>query len=227
LLQLLGLPASSSAVLESSSADDALRWVTVSTCDMAWLICVTRRIVRWKRRHILHQVGSLLDGRNQVGKQLAGSFCYADALPRQSAISWAASWLRSANFRTSTATTANPRPWSLREPLRWRALSAKKVGLVSDFFDYRSLGRDLLHGFDGLLTALPLSSAARAPLVAACSTCRLLSAFWLMDAFICSRLELISSTDAACSLVPCERPARRRRPVAPRKLLLPILRGRL
>src|SRR5579872_7218482 len=33
--------ASSSAVLDNSSAEDAFRCVTASTCDIAWLICVT------------------------------------------------------------------------------------------------------------------------------------------------------------------------------------------
>ena len=40
---------------------------------------------------------------------------------------------------------------------------------------------------------------------AICSVWRLFSAFWVIEADICSRLEVVSSTEAACSLVPCER----------------------
>ena len=54
-------------------------------------------------------------------------------------------------------------------------------------------------------TDRPLSSASRAPLTAICSFWRLLSAFCEIDALISSRLEVVSSTDAACSAVPCER----------------------
>src|SRR6266516_7172694 len=53
--------------------------------------------------------------------------------------------------------------------------------------------------------ALPLSSPSRAAFTADCSSWRLLSAFFEIDAVICSRLEVVSSTEAACSLVPCER----------------------
>ncbi len=36
------------------------------------------------------------------------------------------------------------------------------------------------------------------------SSCLLVSAFWLMEALNCSRLVVVSSTDAACVLVPCD-----------------------
>ena len=55
------------------------------------------------------------------------------------------------------------------------------------------------------LTVRPLSSASLAPFTASCSVWRLFSAFWVMEADICSRLEVVSSTEAACSLVPWER----------------------
>ena len=55
-------------------------------------------------------------------------------------------------------------------------------------------------------TARPLSSASRVPLTAISRVCRLLRAFWSMMAFICSRLAVISWTEVACSLVPCDRP---------------------
>ena len=54
-------------------------------------------------------------------------------------------------------------------------------------------------------TAWPPSAASRAPCTAICSVCLLLAALWVMDALICSRLAVVSCTDAACSLVPCER----------------------
>ena len=41
--------------------------------------------------------------------------------------------------------------------------------------------------------------------IASCSVWRLFSAFWRMEADICSRLDVVSSTEAACSLVPWER----------------------
>ena len=53
-------------------------------------------------------------------------------------------------------------------------------------------------------TALPLSSASRAPLLATCSIWRLFSEFCVIEALISSRLLVVSSTEAACSLVPCE-----------------------
>ena len=57
---------------------------------------------------------------------------------------------------------------------------------------------------DDSATARPLSSASLAPLTAICSLLRLFSAFWVMDALICSRLAVVSCTEAACSLVPWE-----------------------
>ncbi len=54
------------------------------------------------------------------------------------------------------------------------------------------------------LTALPLCSTSSAPWRAIRSICRLFSAFCVIEACICSRLALVSSTEAACSLVPCD-----------------------
>jgi hypothetical protein len=54
-------------------------------------------------------------------------------------------------------------------------------------------------------TARPPSAASRAPLTAICSVCFPFSALRLMEALICSRLDVVSCTEAACSLVPCER----------------------
>ena len=51
-------------------------------------------------------------------------------------------------------------------------------------------------------TALPLSSASRDPFFAIDSVCLLLSAFCAIDAFICSRLAVVSCTAAACWLLP-------------------------
>src|SRR5574341_128388 len=51
------------------------------------------------------------------------------------------------------------------------------------------------------VTALPLSSISLAPLRAICAMTRLLSEFCVIEAFICSRLEVVSSTEAACSEV--------------------------
>ena len=42
-------------------------------------------------------------------------------------------------------------------------------------------------------------------MAAICSVCRLFSAFWVMEALICSSDEVVSSTEAACSDVPWER----------------------
>ena len=55
------------------------------------------------------------------------------------------------------------------------------------------------------VTALPDSSTSLAPLSAICSIWREFAAFCLMEAFICSKLAVVSSTDAACSLVPREK----------------------
>ncbi len=60
-------------------------------------------------------------------------------------------------------------------------------------------------GLDGpivSITVLPLASASPAPFTAICSICRLLSAFCDMEALICSRLDVVSWTEAACALVP-------------------------
>jgi len=47
--------------------------VTVSTCDMGLVdLRHSAGLFGGSGGNILHQVGSLLDGRNQVGKQLAG-----------------------------------------------------------------------------------------------------------------------------------------------------------
>src|SRR5258705_13784167 len=54
------------------------------------------------------------------------------------------------------------------------------------------------------LTVRPLSSASFEPLTASCSVWRLFSAFWRMEADICSRLDVVSSTEAAYPLVPCD-----------------------
>ncbi len=54
------------------------------------------------------------------------------------------------------------------------------------------------------VTALPPSSAFRAPSFAIASVWRELSAFCVMDALISSSDEVVSSTLAACSPVPCE-----------------------
>ena len=54
-------------------------------------------------------------------------------------------------------------------------------------------------------TARPLSSACSACRLAIDSVWRLFSAFWVMLVPISSRAEVVSSTDAACSPVPCER----------------------
>src|SRR5258707_15052944 len=51
-------------------------------------------------------------------------------------------------------------------------------------------------------TALPLSSASREPFMAIDSVWRLLSAFCEIEAFICSRLAVVSCTAAACWLLP-------------------------
>ena len=53
-------------------------------------------------------------------------------------------------------------------------------------------------------TALPPSSASRAPLTAIRRVSLLFAAFWLMMAFICSRFAVISWTEVACSVVPCD-----------------------
>ena len=50
-----------------------------------------------------------------------------------------------------------------------------------------------------------------APWTAICSISRLLEAFWVIEAVISSRLEVVSSTEAACSLVPLETLLSRRR----------------
>ncbi len=83
-------------------------------------------------------------------------------------------------------------------------------------------------------TVRPLSSASLAPLTAICSVWRLFSAFCEMEALICSRLEVVSSTEAACSLVPCESvcevaetcPAAEARALAPLRTS-PMMRARL
>ncbi len=54
------------------------------------------------------------------------------------------------------------------------------------------------------ITAAPLSWPSLAPFTAVCSSARLLSAFLAIEALICSRLDVVSSTAAACSLVPCD-----------------------
>ena len=118
-------------------------------------------------------------------------------------MSWAAVWLFSASFRTSVATTAK------RPPVRPRAgrldggVQRQEVGLIRDLLDDRDPARDGSHGFDGLGGgALSLLGVPAAPSLAICSVLRLFSAFWEMEALICSRLAVLSFTAAACSLVP-------------------------
>jgi hypothetical protein len=52
---------------------------------------------------------------------------------------------------------------------------------------------------------MEISSALRAPSLAIASEARELRAFWVMEALISSSEEVVSSTLAACSPVPCER----------------------
>ena len=52
------------------------------------------------------------------------------------------------------------------------------------------------------LTAPAVLSAFSAPWTAICSIWRLFEAFWVIEAVICSRLAVVSSTEAPCSLVP-------------------------
>ena len=55
------------------------------------------------------------------------------------------------------------------------------------------------------LTDLLLSAMSLDPFKAICSICREFSAFCVIEAFISSRLAVVSSTAAACSLVDCVR----------------------
>src|SRR6266536_6080357 len=65
-------------------------------------------------------------------------------------ISWAATWLLSASFLTSVATTAKPLPCSPALAASMAALRVQQVGLVGYFFDDGDFLGDGFHGIDGL-----------------------------------------------------------------------------
>ena len=117
-------------------------------------------------------------------------------------ISLAAIWLRSASFRTSLATTANPFPCSPARAasiaalsasrLVWREISSMMVILPAMTFMARTVSS----------TATPPFAASSADFSAIFSVCIALSAFCLMLAAISSMDEEASSAAAACSLAP-------------------------
>src|SRR5581483_4242068 len=72
-------------------------------------------------------------------------------------------------------------------------VQGQQIGLVGDLLDDGNFFRDEFHRLYGFVDCAAMRSI-----------CRLFSAFWVIEAFICSRLALVSSTEAACSLVPWE-----------------------
>ncbi len=116
----------------------------------------------------------------------------------------AAVWLRSASLRTSVATTAKPLPCSPARAASMAALSASRFVwyAISSTIEICSAITRMASTVSRTAVALP--SASRAPRTAVCSVSRLLAALRVIDALICSRLDVVSSTAAACSLVPCD-----------------------
>jgi hypothetical protein len=106
-------------------------------------------------------------------------------------------------LRTSVATTRNRAVLAGARRLD-RGVERQQVRLVGDLLDDRHLFRDVAHRDDGVLDR----AAALVGLVRALGgeLLRLpaVLAFCVIDADICSRLDVVSSTDAACSLVPCD-----------------------
>ena len=87
-----------------------------------------------------------------------------------------------------------------------RGIQRQQVGLIRDVLDDADLLGDRGHGGNGLLhcvarrLGIPDALQGHGP-----RSWRAFSAFCVIDALISSKPAVVSSTDAACSLVPCER----------------------
>ena len=138
---------------------------------------------------------------------VACAFCVACVDCAESVtISLAASLLRSANLRTSAATTENPRPCSPARAASTAAFSAKMfvwfaISLITRIFSL-IVSTDSSEARDS-----PPSSCKRLP-KSFDSSCELLarSALLSMFADISSMALLTSSALAACVFAPCESP---------------------
>ena len=123
-------------------------------------------------------------------------------------ISFAASPERCARFRTSPATTANPRPWSPARAASTAALSASRFvwNAISFIMEIISAIRELDAlispiDFTASSTISPPFTASESVLVASLLASIALSEFCFVVAFDSSIVAAISSRDEACSEV--------------------------
>ncbi len=143
---------------------------------------------------------------------LAPSATLPTEAPISCLISFAASALRCARLRTSAATTAKPRPCSPALAASTAALSARMLvwkAMPSMTPVMSPICFELALIEPMVCTTRPTTSpprpATRAALTASSLACFALSAFWVIVALNSSMVEEVSSSDAACSSVRCER----------------------
>ncbi len=173
----------SSAVEASSSAADALRWVTWSTRRHGLVdLGHARGLLGRRGRDLLHEVRGLADGRHQVLQHLAGPLGDRDAgrrqgadlLGRRLALLGELAHL-GGHDREALAVLAGPGRLDGR-------VQGQEVRLVGDLLDDRDLLGDGAHGLDGLARRRGRLPPRRwAPFTAICSVCRPFSAFWVIE----------------------------------------------
>ena len=197
----------SSAVEASSSAADALRCVTWSTRAMALLTWATPEDCSATRPRPPARGPRSCGSRARASPQdLARPLGHRHARGGERR---RCPWPRTGSSRPACAPPSPP-PRSRGRAPRPRRLDGRvqgeEVRLVGDLLDDRDLLGDGAHGarWSRRRPARLRRRRGRPSPPSAPSACRSPRS-GLMDALICSRLDVVSCTEAACSLVPCER----------------------
>ncbi|MOA17544.1 hypothetical protein D3C78_1378080 [compost metagenome] len=121
-------PLISSEVEDSSSEAEAFTWVVCASWVTARLICSRpvfcsreAEAISCTRSAVLRIDGTILSSSSPARA------ARVTLSPATAPISCAATWLRSASLRTSSATTAKPLPWSPARAASMAAFSASRL----------------------------------------------------------------------------------------------------